>query len=67
MEFKVNINKYNFIVKNIIFNEPKKEKEIFDLLVRGYNTLEISDKIGMSERTIYRRKKQLKEKINSLF
>jgi len=67
MEFKVNINKYNFIVKNIIFNEPKKEKEIFDLLVKGYNTLEISDKIGMSERTIYRRKKQLKEKINSLF
>ena len=67
MEFKVNINKYNFIIKNVIFNEPKKEKEIFDLLVRGYNTLEISDKIGMSERTIYRRKKQLKEKINSLF
>ena len=67
MEFKVNINKYNFIIKNVIFNEPKKEKEIFDLLVRGYNKLEISDKIGMSERTIYRRKKQLKEKINSLF
>lgn len=63
----MNLNKYNFIVKNIIFNEPKKEKEIFDLLVRGYNTIEIGDKVGMCERTVYRRKKELKKKIATLF
>ena len=67
MSFNMNTNKYNFIVKNIIFNEPKKEKEIFDLLVKGYNAIEIGDRIGMCERTIYRRKKELKQKIINLF
>ena len=67
MDFKMNINKYNFFVKNIIFNEPKKEKEIFDLLVKGYNAYEIGNKIGMCERTVYRRKNELKKKMISLF
>ena len=67
MDFKMNINKYNFFVKNIIFNEPKKEKEIFDLLVKGYNANEIGVKIGMCERTVYRRKNELKKKMVGLF
>ena len=31
-----NMYDYDYILKNVIFNEPKKEKEIFKLLVR-YN------------------------------
>ena len=57
--------KYDYIVKNVIFNEPKKEKEIFKLLVKGYNAVEIGDKVGMAERTIYRRKESIKKKIQN--
>ena len=61
------ITKYNFIMKNIIFDEPKKEKEIFELVVKGYNNVEIGSKIGMSSKTVYRRKKELYKKIVQLF
>lgn len=54
-------------MKNTIFNIPKKEKEIFKLLVKGYNAVEIGDKVGMHERTVYRRKNELKKKIENLF
>lgn len=59
-------SKYNYILKNVIFNVPKKEKEIFKLLVQGYNAVEIGDKVGMAERTIYRRKESIKKKIINL-
>ena len=55
--------KYNYILKNVIFNIPKKEKEIFKLLVQGYNAVEIGDKVGMAERTVYRRKQSIRKKI----
>lgn len=61
--FEMSKSKYDYIVKNVIFNEPKKEKEIFKLLVKGYNAVEIGDKVGMAERTIYRRKESIKKKI----
>jgi len=64
--FNMNKSKYDYILKNVIFNEPKKEKEIFKLLVKGYNAVEIGDKIGMAERTIYRRKESIKKKIQNL-
>lgn len=67
MSFNMNTNKYNLILKNVIFNEPKKEKEIFKLLVKGYNAVEIGDKVGMHERTIYRRKKEIAKKIMEIF
>ena len=67
MSFEMNLNKYNYILKNVIFNEPKKEKEIFKLLVKGYNAPEIGEKIGMHERTIYRRKKDITNKIIGIF
>ena len=61
--FEMSKSKYDYIVMNVIFNEPKKEKEIFKLLVKGYNAVEIGDKVGMAERTIYRRKESIKKKI----
>ena len=64
--FEMTKSKYDYIIKNVIFNEPKKEKEIFKLLVKGYNAIEIGDKIGMAERTIYRRKASIKKKIQNL-
>ena len=67
MSFNMNKNKYNFILKNVIFNEPKKEKEIFKMLVKGYNAIEIGDKVGMHERTIYRRKNDIARKIMGVF
>lgn len=67
MEFKMNKNKYNLIINSVIFNEPKQEKEIFDLLVRGYSVEEIGYKLGLCERTVYRRKKELKKKLLNLF
>lgn len=67
MNFTMNNNRYNYIIQNVIFNEPRKEREIFDLLVKGYNAGEISIQVGMCERTVYRRKKALKSKILSLF
>lgn len=64
--FEMSKSKYDYIIKNVIFNIPKKEKEIFKLLVEGYNATEIGDKIGMAERTIYRRKESIKKKIQNL-
>ena len=66
-KFEYTNAKYKFIVENIIFNEPKKEREILDLVVKGYNNVEIGNKIGMSEKTVYRRKKEIKKKILQLF
>ena len=63
--FDMNKSKYDYILKNVIFNEPKKEKEIFKLLVKGYNAVEIGDKVGMAERTIYRRKANIRKKIQN--
>ncbi len=67
MDFKMNQYKYNLIINSIIFNEPKQEKEVFDMLVKGYTINEIGNTLGMHERTVYRRKKELKKKIASLF
>ena len=64
--FEMSKSKYNYILQNVIFNVPKKEKEIFKLLVQGYNAIEIGDKLGMAERTIYRRKESIRKKINNL-
>ena len=63
--FEMSKTKYDYILKNVIFNEPKKEKEIFKLLVKGYNAIEIGDKVGMAERTIYRRKASIRKKIQN--
>lgn len=65
-KYKINLPKYNYILKNVIFNEPKKEREIFELSTKGYNNTEIGFKIGMSSKTVYRRKKEINKKIMHL-
>ena len=32
----MNQYKYNLIINSVIFNEPKQEKEVLDMLVKGY-------------------------------
>ena len=64
--FNMSKSKYDYILKNVIFNVPKKEKEIFTLLVKGYNASEIGSKVGWHERTIYRRIEGIRSKIINL-
>ena len=52
---------YNYILKEFIFDEHKKEKEIFEMLVKGKTCEEIAMKIGYSPTTIKRRRKYLYE------
>ena len=59
-EFKPGIREY--VLRELYFNERKKEKEILDRLTRGQTCLEIGDDLGYSERTIQRRRKTLYEK-----
>lgn len=53
---------YQYVLDNIPLNEYHKEKEILNLLVKGYSCIEISDKLGYSEITIKRRRKSIYEK-----
>lgn len=57
---------YNFLKKNMIFSEPKKEEEIFDLWYRGYSNVEIGNEVNFSEGTIRNRKKDLMRRANQL-
>ena len=60
--FKFKPNIYQYVLDTVKLNEHHKEKEILDLLVKGYTCLEISDVIGNSEVTIKRRRKDIYEK-----
>lgn len=53
-------------MRDLILNEYKQEKKILELLVKGYTCTEIGDKIGYSERTIKRRRKDIYEKTKDL-
>ena len=50
---------YDYIMKSFIFDEHKKEREIFELLVKGKTCDEIANEIGYSPTTIKRRRKYL--------
>lgn len=65
-KFKYRPAIYEYIMKDIILNESKKEKEILSLLVKGFNCLQIGDIVGYSERTIQRRRKDIYEKTKDL-
>lgn len=52
---------YNYIMKEFVFDEHKKEREIFSLLVKGKTCEEIAMAIGYSPTTIKRRRKYLYE------
>lgn len=67
IKFDYSVNKCKFIIENIVFNEPKKEREVFEMAVKGYNNTEIGAKIGLSEKSVYRRKKEIQRKILQLW
>ena len=58
--FKYNEYAIEHILKSqYIFNENKKEREIFKLLLKGKTCLEIGRMVGYSERTIQNRRKEI--------
>ena len=65
---QLNLSKksYNFLLKNMIFSEPKKEREIFELWFKGYNNVQIGNEVNFSEGTIRNRKKELTRKARQL-
>ena len=56
----------DYIVNTFVFNENKKEKEIFDMLVRGKTCEQIANEIGYSPTTIKRRRRYLYEMTKDL-
>lgn len=52
---------YKYIMKEFIFDENKKEKEILELLVKGKTCEQIAIEIGYSPTTIKRRRRTLYE------
>lgn len=65
---KLNITKeqYDFVLKNFVFNEQKKEKTIFELWFNGYNNIYIANFINKTEGTVRNRKIELLKNINFL-
>ena len=57
---------YEYIMKDFILNENKREKDILALLVKGKTCSQIANEIGYSERTIQRRRKDIYEKTKDL-
>lgn len=53
---------YDYIMRDLILNEEKKEKQILELLVKGKTCTQIAQEVGYSERTIQSRRKSLYEK-----
>ena len=58
---------YNYIVRQGILRESKKEKTILDLCLKGESIKEISLKTGYSLRTINYRKKEIYFRICKFF
>ena len=65
-DFRFSKKTYDFLIENMIFNEPKKEREIFEMWFKGYNNIQISAEVNFSEGTIRNRKKELVEKASKL-
>lgn len=57
---------YEYIMRDFILNEEKKEKEILELLVKGKTCSQIAQEVGYSERTIQSRRKDIYEKTKDL-
>ncbi len=65
-DFKFSKKTYSFLMENMIFSEPKKEKEIFELWYKGYNNIQIGNEVNFSEATIRNRKRDLIKRANQL-
>lgn len=57
---------YNYIMNDNILNERNHEKDILELLVKGYTCEEIGEQIGYSYRTIQRRRRSIYNKTRDL-
>lgn len=57
---------YEYIMRDFVLNEEKKEKEILELLVKGKTCSQIAQEVGYSERTIQNRRKDIYEKTKDL-
>ena len=53
---------YDFIMRDLILNEEKKEKQILELIKKGKTCYQIAQEVGYSERTIQSRRKSIYEK-----
>ena len=58
---------YNYIIRQGILKESKKEKTILDLCLKGESIKEIMYKTGYSSRTISYRKKEIYSKLSKFF
>lgn len=47
-------------------NFTEDEEQVFKLLIRGKNAVSISNKLNVSERTVYRMKKKMEIKIKKV-
>lgn len=57
---------YEYIMRDFVLNEEKKEKKILELLVKGKTCSQIAQEVGYSERTIQNRRKDIYEKTKDL-
>ena len=57
---------YKYIMKEFIFNDNKKEREILELLVKGKTCEQIAMDVGYSPTTIKRRRRDLYEMTKDL-
>lgn len=57
---------YDYIMRDMILNEEKKEKKILELLVKGKTCYQIANEVGYSERTVQRRRKDIYDKTRDL-
>ena len=57
---------YEYIMKEFLFDEHKKEKEILQMLVKGKTCEQIAMDIGYSPTTIKRRRRDLYEMTKDL-
>lgn len=61
--FRYNSADLTYIRVHIPFDEGKREKEIFELLIKGYTCNKISEETGICARTIQRRRKEIYYKV----
>lgn len=57
---------YEYLMRDILLNENKKEKTILTLLIKGNTCDSIGEEVGYSTRTIQRRKRDIFEKTKDL-
>ncbi len=63
-KFDFTRTEYQYIVEECMFNDELKE--IFELLIKNYSRTQIAMKLNMSERTLDKRIRVIKNKIKKI-